>query len=239
VNPEAPRRESEGGTGGLLDGRHLEENGEEVLSLEVAADAGRDTDAVAVVQPTNGIPGTVSENQQQQQQGQHDRLPDMLESLDRVTKTVNDLKGRCRQLSLVMDARDEYRATTSRREVTTNDNDSNRAPEPEPLRLEGPSSRTPAAEWVPPHDAMPPPPRLEPEQMRGTIAALRPTITVPTPVTHPRRQPPPILRPTEDSPRELAPPSSSSPAISFAGSPNFEAGAGRGGNRDGQMFVVP
>lgn len=100
VNPEAPRRESEGGTGGLLDGRHLEENGEEVLSLEVAADAGRDTDAVAVVQPTNGIPGTVSENQQQQQQGQHDRLPDMLESLDRVTKTVNDLKGRCRQLSL-------------------------------------------------------------------------------------------------------------------------------------------
>lgn len=87
----------------------MEENGEEGPSLEVAAtvivtaDVGRDGDEVAVVQPAGGDSGIASENQQQlqqQQHQQHDRLPDMLESLDRVTKTVNDLKGRCRQLSL-------------------------------------------------------------------------------------------------------------------------------------------
>lgn len=29
----------------------------------------------------------------------HDRFPDMLESLDRVARTVNNLRGRCTQLS--------------------------------------------------------------------------------------------------------------------------------------------
>lgn len=138
-----------------------------------------------------------------------------------ISPTVPD--PRC--LSPAADTREDRLRTATRRIDETRDrqadlNGPDQAPEQHPPRAEQRVTESVPSSVPVPLSRPPPHRQHQPEQV-----AMRPKITVPTPVTLPPRQPPPLLRPA--SPHELAPPSSSSPAISLGFSAAEEGGGGR------------